>query len=154
MAKRFIFVRHGDYAKAGLSLPERKTAPLTELGAAQALEMGEWLKAQGLTINEIVTTEAERTKETADWLCLAMDLESVRRQAVAGGFALGKSGLGEKLAAWRCKGETVCFVGHCKQQEYCVAALGGPDLTNAQRAVLVYEREDNGEWVYLDGVTF
>jgi phosphohistidine phosphatase SixA len=154
MTKRFVFVRHGDYDKAGLSLAERKTAPLTELGASQALEMGAWLKAQGIELDEVVTTEAERTKETADWMLMAMDREGLRPKAVAGGFALGKSGLDEKLGAWRCRGETVCFVGHCKQQTYCVSALGGPELTTEQRAVMVYEREDNGEWVYLDGVVF
>ena len=154
MAKRFVFVRHGDYAKAGLNPAERKTEPLTELGASQALEAGEWLKAQGIELDEVVTTEAARTKETADWMLMALDHEDLRPRAMAGGFALGKSGLDEKLYAWKCLGPTVCFVGHCKQQEYCVAALGGPRLTSSQRAVLVYEREDEGSWVYLDGVIF
>jgi phosphohistidine phosphatase SixA len=154
MAKRFVFMRHGDYAKAGLSPAERKTAPLTELGSAQALEMGEWLKGMNVSLDEVITTEAERTIETADWMLMAMDREALKPRAVAGGFALGKSGLDQKLKEWRCRGETVCFVGHCKQQEYCVAALGGPELTSSQRAVLVYERDDDGAWVYLDGVVF
>jgi len=144
-------MRHGDYDKAGLSLPERKVQSLTELGAVQALEMAEWLSAQGVEPDEIVTTEAERTKETADWLRMALD-NNVAVRAVSGGFALGKSGLDEKLKAWGCSGETVCFVGHCKQQEYCQAALGGPRLKRSDRAVLVYEQEADGTWVYLDGL--
>lgn len=151
---RFIFVRHGDYDKAGLSLAEKKVAGLNETGAQQAMEMGEWLAAQGLAPDEVITTQAERTKETADWMLMAMSLESTATKAVSGGFALGKSGLDAKLAEWKCKGETVCFVGHCKQQEYCVAKMGGPELKRSDRAVLVYERDDDGEWVCLDEIVF
>lgn len=152
--ERFIFVRHGDYDKAGLSLAEKKVAGLNERGAQQAMEMGEWLAAQGLAPDEVITTQAERTKETADWMLMAMDLEGVETRAVSGGFALGKRGLDEKLYEWRCMGQTVCFVGHCKQQEYCVAELGGPELKRSDRAVMVYERDDDGRWVCLDEVVF
>ena len=154
MVKRFVFVRHGDYDKTGLSPSERKNTPLTELGAQQALEVGSWLQTQNIKLDEVITTETERTRETADWLLMTLDQDGQPVKSVTGGFSLGKTGLDEKLYNWKCVGPTVCLVGHCKQQEYCISLLGGPKLTNGQRAVLVYERDSKGHWIYSTGKTF
>jgi len=151
MVKRFVFVRHGDYAKAGLSEADKKSAPLTETGAEQALAAGEWLTVQGIKPDELISTQAERARETAEWLMLALE-GAVDAREVRSGFALGKTGLDEKLAEWGCYGETVVFVGHCKQQQLLAKTLGG-SVKRAERAVLVCERDDDGSWVLLDEAT-
>jgi len=51
---------------------------------------------------------------------------------------------------------TVAFVGHCKQQQACLHALGGPKHIAADRraCVLVYERGPDGCWTagpYFEG---
>lgn len=78
--RNIVFIRHG---KAQPKLwandtPEDHTnRHLTDLGVAQAQEVGAWLKAQGAAPDYIVCSTATRTVETCKQVLIGMNIETV-----------------------------------------------------------------------------
>ncbi|MBW2735806.1 MAG: histidine phosphatase family protein [Deltaproteobacteria bacterium] len=149
---QFVFVRHGQYDGKGLSRAERKLAPLNDKGRTAAQAAGEYMKQENITPDFVITTDAERTKETARIILDALEVTDVEPQAKVGGFRKGKATIERKLGEWL--GETepavVMFVGHLPSQQYCVSDLpGSPNVPNENRScVLLYERTSAG-WSLL-----
>lgn len=146
---RFVFVRHGTYDK---TTANPNTAALLEQGRAEARRAGEFLRAQGIHPDLIVTTRTARTRQTAEVILETLGTDLPIR-ATSGGFARGKSDLDTKLREWAEGADhppaTVMFVGHHTQQDHCLAELEGsvPIPSGARGSVLVYERGDQGSWM-------
>jgi len=150
---RFVFVRHGHYDGKGKPAAEKKRTPLNAAGRRAAKAAGEYLMRENIVPDIVITTDTERTKETAKILLDALGMDNVKPQSRGGGFSAGKASLDAKLVEWLAGVEpapsTVIFVGHDPSQAYCLGQLANPpDIPGENRAcVLIYERNDAGEWM-------
>ncbi len=145
---RFVFVRHGHYAHG----TDPDQGPLTEHGARQAREAGDFLRDAGIAPDFVVTTGTARTRQTARLLFAAMgrgDLEG--HPLRKGGFTIAGKNFDAKVAEWRALAptppETLLFVGHGVSQDAC--GKRSPGLLLPKRThgvVVVFEREADGEW--------
>ena len=73
---RLFILRH---AKAGQHTSQDHERPLTEVGQAQALRLGEWFSAQGVAFDAVLTSSSLRTVETVEGLGLGIGFTIVPR---------------------------------------------------------------------------
>jgi phosphohistidine phosphatase SixA len=152
---RFVFIRHGTYAKAGVPRRRRKGAPLTEEGRQEVRHTAAFLKRQGIRPDLVFTTMTRRTAESAEIVLEVLGLGHVKPQPKESGFRRSPEAsteLDPTLARWvpDPKGElTVMFVGHNNQQSYCNKHLVTPVIMplDVKGGALVYERDAGGRWV-------
>jgi broad specificity phosphatase PhoE len=114
-----IVVRHAERA------PGTGDPPISEAGQARALALAEVGKAAGVSV--IITTQLQRTKQTAAPLATALGITPVviNTQADVARHAA------EIAAAVRQNaGKTVLVVGHSNTVPAIVAALGGPKFAD------------------------
>ncbi|MDY0062369.1 MAG: phosphoglycerate mutase family protein [Myxococcota bacterium] len=145
---RFLFVRHGHKAHGA-----GNDQPLTERGEQEARDMGRFLVRQGIVPDLIVHTGKKRTRKTAELLLEALAPARVPVKDGGSGFRSGctLAELEARLDRWVALGEgevgTLLFVGHCKQQQACLARLGAPagvEVQTHDRTVLVYTQGEHG----------
>ena len=114
-----LLVRHAERA------PGNGDVPISETGQARARALAEVGKVAGVQV--IITTQFQRTKQTAGPLSEAMGLSM---QTVGTQSDLAKH-IAEVAAAVRQHaGKTVLVVGHSNTVTAIVNALGGPKLAD------------------------
>lgn len=114
-----LLVRHAERA------PGSGDVPLSEAGQARARALAEVGKVAGVQV--IITTQFQRTKQTAGPLADALGLTMV---TVPTGLDVAKH-MGDVAAAVKQHpGKTVLVVGHSNTIPGIVTALGGPRLAD------------------------
>ena len=110
-----LLVRHAERA------PGSGDVPISDAGQARAQALAEVGKGAG--VSAIITTQFQRTQQTAAPLATALGLTPV---VVATGTVAAKH-VADVAAAVRAQsGKTVLVVGHSNTVPAIVAALGGP----------------------------
>jgi len=151
MDERFVYVRHGCYAKAGLSSAQRDRAPLSAEGEEQARDAGvflrRWLGERGLRLGRVVATPKTRTQETARLATEELGIAPSSWHLETGGTSF--AALMEKVERWLApvgEGGVLLFAGSGANLGHLCNALG-PDpgeLARKHAAVLVYRRTEQG----------
>lgn len=112
-----LLVRHAERA------PGTGDPPISELGQARAVALSEIGKAAGVQV--IITTQFQRTKQTAAPLAQALGITGV----VVSTQSDANAHVNEVAAAVRQHaGKTILVVGHSNTVPAIVAALGGPKV--------------------------
>ena len=73
--KRLLLMRHAK-TESPYTLKRDFDRILTKTGEADAQKMGKWLKNQHLSIDQILSSSAERTKQTAQIVAAAIGIEN------------------------------------------------------------------------------
>lgn len=123
-----LLVRHAEKA------PGAGDVPLTEGGVVRARALAEVARDAG--VSAVVTTQYQRTRETAAPLAAALGLTA---EVVAAQSDVERHAAEVAAAVRRHAGVVVLVVGHSNTIPRIVAALGGshgPDLCDAQYDVL------------------
>ena len=95
----FYFIRHGESksnATPGIAAGENFDAAMTARGYAQALALGERLRAEGITFDRVYSSTLQRASETAVTMLAAMntaDIEPILVQDI----------IEQQIPAWRGK---------------------------------------------------
>lgn len=110
-----VVVRHAERA------PGSGDPPISEAGRARAASLAELLKASNVAA--VITTQFQRTRQTAEPLATAMGITPVVVNAQAD---LARHASEIATAARQHPGKTVLVVGHSNTVPAIVAALGGP----------------------------
>jgi broad specificity phosphatase PhoE len=131
-----LVVRHAERA------PGSGDPPISDAGRARAMALAEVGKVAG--VSAVITTQLQRTRQTAQPLVEALGLTPV---AVATQGDIAKH-VAEVAAAVRQQaGKTVLVVGHSNTVPLIVAALGGakfPDLCEPEYDALITVILDSG----------
>ena len=108
MTKRLILTRHAKSAWDDPLMPDHDR-PLNARGQSAAADLGQWLASRGYVPDEVLCSDAERTRKTWDGIATALpgtpdpDLKS----------ALYHAGSDVMLAVLRhAKADTVMMIGH------------------------------------------
>ncbi|HEX6313349.1 MAG TPA: histidine phosphatase family protein [Gemmatimonadaceae bacterium] len=112
-----IIVRHAERA------PGSGDPPISEAGRARAAALAEIGKLAG--VSAIITTQFQRTRQTAEPLASALGITGV---VVPTGADLAKHVADVAAAVRQQAGRTVLVVGHSNTVPLIVAALGGPRM--------------------------
>ena len=102
--------------------------PLAKRGKNDAPKVGAWLYREGLVPDHVVSSPAERARQTALKVCKRLDFKKKRIVWEAEVYEAGVPALLDVLA--RCPGEaaTVLLIGHNPGLEELVRHLAGEDL--------------------------
>jgi phosphohistidine phosphatase len=73
--KRLLVMRHAK-TESPYTLKRDFDRMLTKTGESDAQKMGDWLKNQQLSIDQIISSSAERTRQTAQIVAAAIGIES------------------------------------------------------------------------------
>ncbi|WP_323037915.1 histidine phosphatase family protein [Pararhodobacter sp.] len=108
MTKRLILTRHAKSSWDDPTTPDHER-PLNERGKAAAADLGGWLASRGYVPQEVLCSDAARTRET--WEGLAPSLEGAVEPTLKS--ALYNAGPDVMLAVLRhAKADTVMMIGH------------------------------------------
>lgn len=114
-----LLVRHAERA------PGSGDPPISELGQVRAVALAEIGKGAGVQV--IITTQFQRTKQTAAVLAQALGITPV----VVSTQSEASAHVSEVAAAVRQHaGKTILVVGHSNTVPAIVAALGGPKVAD------------------------
>lgn len=103
MPKILIVMRH---AKSGWDMPvPDKDRPLNARGRGAATQIGNWLRAQGITPDEILCSSATRTRETTERLGVTCDATYIDALYLASSDQI-------MAQLQKAAGESVLIVGH------------------------------------------
>jgi phosphohistidine phosphatase len=126
MPRELLILRHAKsdwHARA----PNDFERPLAKRGKKDAPRVGEWLYREGLIPDAVVSSPAERAKQTALKVCRSMDF---KKRRILWEDALYEAGVSELLAVLaRCPGDasTVLLVGHNPGLEELLTFLAGEE---------------------------
>jgi phosphohistidine phosphatase len=120
-------VRHGLAADRGPEYPDDRLRPLTPEGLQRSREIGEGLRAAGAQIQEILTSPATRTHQTAEALARAWSPAPRVADLPALGVDGSVPGVLDALAALARRRE-VALVGHAPDIGLLAARLIGARL--------------------------
>lgn len=112
-----LVVRHAERA------PGSGDPPISEIGRARARALAEIGTAAG--VNVVITTQLQRTRQTAEPLVRAMGITPV---VIATQPDIAKHAAEIAAAVRQHSGRTILVVGHSNTVPAIVAALGGPKL--------------------------
>ncbi len=99
--------------------------PLAERGMKDAPRMGEWFKKEKLVPEYVVSSPAERARQTAGLLCDAMDYRKKKIVWDARIYGAGAEDLLEVLASVPAKVRSVLLIGHNPGLEFLLSHLAG-----------------------------
>jgi len=139
--KNLLILRHGEAAN---HLRDIKR-PLTERGRNDVIEVGNWLRQQGLQPDLVIASSAGRTTETAHLCCeaAAVDAKIIRRERAL--YHADVDGWLAELASVPEGVKTVLLVGHNPTLTGLVAELGG-EFIMLDPATLVHLTIGDGSW--------
>lgn len=123
-ARELLLLRHAksDWGSGAASDFER---PLARRGKRDAPRVGEWLYREGLVPNQVLSSPAQRARQTALKVCKALD---IKKKAICWEPAIYDASLAELLAVLgRCPAtaRTVLLVGHNPGLEELLRHLTG-----------------------------
>ncbi len=127
MSRNLLILRHAksDWDTNTASDFER---PLAKRGERDAPRIGQWLKRQKLLPNHIVSSPAQRARQTTENACKAMGIKEKQINWDARIYAATEGELLKVLADCPKKNKTVMLVGHNPGLEDLVAYLVGAGL--------------------------
>jgi len=143
--KTLILMRH---AKSSWKQPSGSDfdRPLNDRGKRDAPEMGRRLRARKIAVNLLVTSPAERARQTGR--IIANELGLANEQIVEND-AVYEAGAGELLSVIRSFDDTcgsILLVGHNPSMTYVVNALSGDHLDNLPTCGLYGLQFDLHRW--------
>jgi phosphohistidine phosphatase len=127
MPRELLILRHAK-SDWGASASTDFERPLAKRGRKEAPRVGEWLYREGLVPDLVVSSPAERAKETTLLACKAMDL---KKRRIVWDEAVYEAGVSELLTVLaRCPRDvsTILLVGHNPGLEDLLAFLGGDEV--------------------------
>ncbi|MBF0370385.1 MAG: phosphohistidine phosphatase SixA [Magnetococcales bacterium] len=126
MPRQLLIMRHAKSAW-DTNAPSDFERPLAKRGLRDAPRMGSWLKKQKLTPDLVISSPAERAKQTAQIVSKAMGLKKKRIQWDSRVYGAGTEDLLEILAELAKKNKSVILIGHNPGLEFLYAYLVGPE---------------------------
>lgn len=127
MPRELLILRHAksDWSAGDLTDFER---PLAKRGKRDAPRVGEWLYREGLVPDLVVSSPAERAKQTAFCVCKSMDFKKKKIQWDRDIYAAGVPDLLGVLSRCPAKATTVLLVGHNPGLEELLRFLAGDEV--------------------------
>lgn len=127
MSRELLLLRHAksDWETAALSDFDR---PLAKRGRKDAPGVGAWLAEEGLVPDRVISSPAERAKETAVLVCEAMDYDKKKIRWDEDLYAAEVSALLAALAECQSKPRVVMLVGHNPGMEDLMRYLLGDEV--------------------------
>lgn len=124
MPRQLLIVRHAKSAWDSNAASDFER-PLAARGLRDAPRMGAWLKQEGVVPDLVVSSPAERAKQTAHIVCklLGYKKKDIRWEPKI--YGAGMEDLEEVLAAIPKKAQRVMLVGHNPGLEFLAIHLGG-----------------------------
>lgn len=102
--------------------------PLAKRGKKDAPRVGEWLYREGLVPDLVISSSAERARQTADRVCKSMDFKKKKIQWDDDVYAAGVADLLRVLARCPAETRTVLLVGHNPGLEDLVCYLAADEV--------------------------
>lgn len=140
MARTLLVMRHAKSAW-DTGAPGDFERPLAKRGERDAPRMGTWMAEEKLAPDHVVSSPAERAKQTALAVCKILDVKKKRIVWDSRIYGAGTEDLLEVLAEVPKKAETVLIVGHNPGLEFLTAyltgGLSGPELGVVKTATVV-----------------
>jgi phosphohistidine phosphatase len=127
MPRELLILRHAksDWDSAASSDFAR---PLTKRGKSDAPKVGAWLYREGLVPDLVVSSPAERARQTASKVCKCLDIKKRRIVWDADIYEAEVPTLLAVLARCPPEAETVLLIGHNPGLEQLLMYLVGEDL--------------------------
>jgi len=127
MSRNLLILRHAksDWDTDATNDFER---PLAKRGERDAPRIGQWLKRQKLLPNHVVSSPAQRARQTSETACKAMGIKETQINWDERIYAATEGELLKVLADCPKKKKTVMLVGHNPGLEDLVAYLAGAGL--------------------------
>lgn len=124
MSRQLLILRHAKSAWDSDSSSDF-SRPLAARGLRDAPRMGDWLKEQGFIPDLVVSSPAERAKQTARIVCRSLDY--VKKKIVWDEriYGAGMEDLEKVLASIPPEAQRVMLVGHNPGLEFLAIHLGG-----------------------------
>ncbi|NKN32944.1 SixA phosphatase family protein [Marichromatium bheemlicum] len=111
--------------------------PLAKRGRRDAPRIGAWLYREGLVPDQIISSPAERARQTALLVCRCLDLDRRCIRWAPEVYEAGLNTLLETLARCPQPANTVLLVGHNPGLEQLLRYLAGDDLEPPEKAKLL-----------------
>jgi len=127
MPRELLLLRHAksDWESGVLADVDR---PLAKRGKSDAPRVGAWLYREGLVPDHVVSSPAERARQTATKVCKRLDFKKKR---IVWENAIYEAGVSELLGVLACCPEQagiVLLIGHNPGLEELIRYLAGDDL--------------------------
>ncbi len=136
MARELLILRHAksDWDSGHASDFER---PLSRRGKNDAPRVGAWLYREGLVPDHVISSPAERARQTAVKVCKSLELSKKKIVWDPEIYEADVSGLLQVLGRCPSDAPTVLLVGHNPGLESLVQYLAGDDLEAAEDGKLL-----------------
>jgi len=127
MARELLILRHAksDWDSGSSRDFDR---PLAKRGRKDAPRVGEWLYREGLVPDRVISSSAERARQTAIKVCKSMDFKKKKIQWSDEVYNAGVKELLNVLARCPSEARTVLLVGHNPGLEDLVCYLAADEL--------------------------
>ncbi|MBF0454489.1 MAG: histidine phosphatase family protein [Magnetococcales bacterium] len=126
MAKQLLIMRHAKSAWDTEAATDFER-PLAKRGKTDAPRMGKWLEEQGLIPDHVVSSPAQRAKQTTMKVCKVMDVKKSKVNWDPRVYGAGTEDLLETLAEVPSKASRVLLVGHNPGLEFLLSYLASED---------------------------
>jgi len=127
MSRELLILRHAK-SDWDLDVKDDFERPLAKRGKKDAPRVGAWLYREGLVPDLVVSSPAERARQTAVKVCKSMDYKKKQIQWVERLYAADLTHLLRVLADCPVTAKTVLLVGHNPGLEDLVSYLAGDEL--------------------------
>jgi len=127
MPRELLILRHAK-SDWGTSAPSDFARPLAKRGKKDAPRVGAWLYREGMVPEAVISSPAERARETTRKVCKSMDFKEEKVVWDDRIYAAGLSELSQVLARCPADASTVLLVGHNPGLEDLLEFLVGDDL--------------------------
>lgn len=127
MPRELLILRHAksDWDTGAVTDFER---PLNKRGRSDAPRVGAWLYREGLVPDHVVSSPAERARQTATKVCKRLDFKKKKIVWEPSLYEAGVSAILEVLARCPTEAATVLLIGHNPGLETLIQHLTGEDL--------------------------
>ncbi len=136
MPRELLILRHAksDWDSGAANDFDR---PLAKRGKRDAPKVAAWLYREGLVPDHVISSPAERARQTATKVCEGLDIKKKRIVWESDIYQAGVPELLEVLARCPTKAGTVLIIGHNPGLEELVSYLAGEDLDLPQDGKLL-----------------
>jgi phosphohistidine phosphatase len=127
MSRELLILRHAK-SDWDSGVPSDFERPLAKRGKKDAPRVGEWLYREGLVPELVISSPAERAKQTAEKVCKSMDYKKKKIQWESRLYDADLTRLLRVLADCPPATQTILLVGHNPGLEDLVSFLAGDEL--------------------------